>query len=514
MKTNRILLSACVMLTVSCSQEADDLLTNQSTEPTSRAVTFNASFGEGTTRATETSFEAGDQIGVWAIQSNSSLRSSGNYADNVPYRYAGGSFTATGTGISLPSNGSSLAYFAVYPYSTSFTNTGNLSFTVKSNQSSHADYTASDLCMASTEPTTSQAVNLTFNHVMSRVMVRLTGSALANKRVSVKLKNVLHTMTLNMQTAKFSTANSGATDIQMLEESKNVFVAVVAPQKIPANMALLEITVNGKSDYASFDYEMTLNSGKQTTLTGEYTENGTVTFRGDINPWQEEGSVPANVVPYDLQTKLGQYIPLYTGTTPPNLNITTDNGAILFSPSYTVYCSDYQNGKGRGYKPGYITNPSLYVFTNQSSQTNTLTIQSAEFYVNNENGTIQFTSYEESETSYICGSNSKFTACFNTTGVTKGKNGNQIEYKTATVISGTKTSTGISNMYHAFVMISKTGDTYNDLMDVNAFRVFKDQDGVSEYTEIDLPSSAPRRSGAFCPELATPWGHSAIANRK
>lgn len=514
MKTKEILLSACAMLAVSCSQEADDLLTNQSTEPTSRAVTFSASFGEGTTRATETAFEAGDQIGVWAVQANGSLKSSGNYADNVPYRYSGGSFTAAGTGISLPNSGNGLAYYAVYPYSASFANTGNLSFTVKTNQNSHADYTASDLCIGSADATASQAVNLTFDHVMSRVMVRLTGSALANKRVSVKLKNVLHTMTLNMQTGKFSTANSGATDIQMLEESKNVFVAVVAPQIIPANMALLEITVNGESDYASFDYEMTLNSGKQATLTGEYTENGTVNFRGDINPWQEEGSVPANVVPYDLQAKIGQYIPLYTGTTPPNLNITTDNGAILFSPAYTVYCSDYQNGTGGGYEPGFIVNPYFFVFYNQSSQTNTLMIQSAEFYMNNENGTIQLTSYDESETAYICGNGNQFTVCYNTTGVTKGKNNNQIDYKTATVISGTKTSTGISNMYYAFLMISKTGDTYGDLMQVNAFRVFKDQDGFSDYTEIDLSSSAPRRSGSAYPKLSTPWGSSAIANRK
>lgn len=514
MKTDRILLAACVMLTVSCSQEADDLLTNQSTEPTSRAVTFNASFGEGTTRATETSFETGDQIGVWAVQANSSLRSSGNYADNVSYVYSGGSFTAAGTGISLPNNGSSLAYYAVYPYSASFNNTGAFSFTVRSSQTVHADYTASDLCMASTEPTTSQAVNLTFNHVMSRVMVRLTGSALANKRVSVKLKNVLHTMTLNMQTGKFSTANSGATDIQMLEESKNVFVAVVAPQKIPAKMTLLEITVNGESDYASFDYEMTLNSGKQTTLTGEYTENGTVTFRGDINPWQEEGSVPANVVPYDLQAKIGQYIPLYTGTTPPDLNITTGKGAILFAPSSTVYCSDYLNGTGRGFEPGFITNPMLFNFFNQNSSSNTLSIEMAEYYVD-ENSNVTQTSYEQSETAYICGSNNHFTVCYNTTGVTVGKkNGNQIEYKTATVISGTKTSTGISNMYRAFVMISKTGDTYNDLMDVNVFRVFKDQDGFSDYVEAGLPSSISRRCGASRPELGTPWDNSAIGNRK
>lgn len=512
MKTKVILLSACAMLAVSCSQEADELLTNTGSEPTSRAVTFSASFGEETTRATETSFETGDQIGVWAVQANNTLKSSGNYADNVPYHYSGGSFTASGTSISLPNNGNGLAYYAVYPYSASFTNTGNLSFTVRTNQSTHADYTASDLCIGSADATNSQSVNLTFDHVLSRVMVRLTGSALANKRVSVKLKNVLTTTAINMQTTKFQSQDNSVRDVLMYEESKNVFVAVVAPQNIPANMTLLEITTDGEVDYASFDYEMTLNSGKQTTLTGEYTENGTINFKGDINPWQEEGSVPANVVPYELQEKMGQYIPLYTGTTPPDLNITTGKGAILFAPSSTVYCSDYQNGTGGGYEPGHITNPSLFNFFNQNSSSNTLSIEIAEYYVD-ENSNVTQTSYEQSETAYICGSNNHFTACFNTTGITVGKNNNQIEYKTATVISGTKTSTGISNMYRAFVMISKTGDTYNDLMDVNAFRVFKDQDGFSDYVEAPS-SSSPRRSGTLCPTLSTPWGGSAIANKK
>lgn len=512
MKTKEILLSACVMLAVSCSQEADELLTKQGLELSSSTVTFNASFGGETTRATETAFETGDQIGVWAVQASNTLKSSGNYADNVPYRFSGNSFAASGTGISLPNSGAGLAYYAVYPYSASFTNTGNLSFTVKTNQNSHASYTASDLCIGTAASTTERSVNLTFDHVLSRVMVRLTGSALTNKQVSVKLRNVLTTTAINMQTAKFQSQDNSVKDVVMYEESKNVFVAVVAPQLIPAGQALVEVTINGEANYASFDYDMTLNSGKQTTLTGEYTENGTIVFGGNINPWEEEGSVPENVVPYELQEKMGQYIPLYTGTTPPNLNITTGNGAILFAPSYTVYCSDYQNGAGGGYETGFITNPSLFNFFNQNSSTGTLSVEMAEFYVD-ENSNVTQTSYEQAETAYICGSNNHFTACYNTIGKTVGKNNNQIEYKTATVISGTKTSTGISNMYRAFVMISKTGDTYNDLMDVNVFRVFKDQDGFSDYVEDPL-SSAPRRSGALYSAFNTPWGSSAIANRK
>lgn len=509
MKVKLFLLSACVLLTVSCSQETDEFMNKQSVEPAAEPVIFSASFGNETTRATETAFETGDQIGVWAAQANSAgtatLLSSGNYADNTPYRFSAGNFQPISTGISLPSGSKGLAYYAVYPYSAQFTNATNISFTVKSDQSNHTAYTASDLCVANTNPTTDKTVNLTFNHAMSRIMVRLTGSNLANKRVSMKLKNVITTTIINLQTLRFNTASSNtATDIQMLEESPNVFVALVAPQKVYANQNLLEVTVNGNTQLVSFDYDMTLGSGRQTTFTGDYSDNDEIKFGSSINPWLEQGNVPSNVVPYDLQEKIRQYMPLYTGTVPPNINITNENGLILFSPSYTVYCSDYQNGTGGGYAPGFITNPSLWGFYNQDESTNTLKIEFAEFVTND--GNIQATSYETAETAYICGSGNNFTACYNTEGVTTGKNGNEIHYKTATVTSGTKASTGISNMYRAFVMISKTGDTYNDLMNVNEFRVFKDEDGFCDYVEFDQNNSRSITRSANVPRGSSCYG--------
>lgn len=511
MKTKLMLLSACAIMTVSCSQETDEFMNNQSVEPAGEPVTFSASFGDGTTRATETAFETGDLIGVWAAQANSAgtatLMSSGNYADNRPYRYSAGSFQATGTAITLTSGSNGLAYYAVYPYSTQFTNTANITFSVKTDQSTHAAYTASDLCTAQTNPTTDRTVNLTFNHAMSRIMVRLTGN-LTNKRVSVKLKNVLTTTTLNLQTWRFNTSGSNAaTDIQMLEESPNVFVGLIAPQIISANQNLLEVTVNGNPQLVSFDYEMTMKSGRQTTFTGNYGDDGEIRFGSSINPWLEQGNVPNNVVPYDLQERIRQYMPLYTGTVPPSINITSENGVILFSPSYTVYCSDYQNGTGGEYAPGHITLPSFWGFYNQDESNNTLKIETTEFTTSN--GNTQISSYKKAEIAYICGSGNNFTACFNSEGVTTGKNGNEIHYKTADVISGTYTSTGISNMYHAFVMISKTGDTYNDLMDVNEFRVFRDQDGFCDYTEYDLNGSRSVTRSA-----STPWGNSCYGIRK
>ena len=252
---------------------------------------------------------------------------------------------------------------------------------------------------------------------------------------------------------------------------------------------------------------MTLKSGRQTTFTGNYGDDGEIRFGSSINPWLEQGNVPNNVVPYDLQERIRQYMPLYTGTVPPSINITSENGVIVFSPSYTVYCSDYQNGTGGGYAPGDITDSSLWDFYNQDGSNNTLKIETAEFVTNN--GNIQPTSYKTAEKAYKCGSGNNFTVCFNSEGVTTGKNGNEIHYKTADVISGVKTSTGIRDMYHAFVMISKSGDTYSDLMNVNEFRVFRDEVGFCEYTEFVLHSSR-----SITRSSSARWGNSCYGIRK
>lgn len=51
--------------------------------------------------------------------------------------------------------------------------------------------------------------------------------------------------------------------------------------------------------------------------------------------------------------------------------------------------------------------------------------------------------------------------------------------KTALVISGTKTNTGIKGIRYAFVMVEKGDDPDTKLMDEGVFRVFEDGDGLA-----------------------------------
>lgn len=54
--------------------------------------------------------------------------------------------------------------------------------------------------------------------------------------------------------------------------------------------------------------------------------------------------------------------------------------------------------------------------------------------------------------------------------------------KTALVISGTKTSTGIQGIRYAFVMVEKGDDPDSKLMDEGVFRVFEDGNGTALLT--------------------------------
>ena len=173
------------------------------------------------------------------------------------------------------------------------------------------------------------------------------------------------------------------------------------------------------------------------------------------------------VVPADVIEKIGPYIHIYSGVNPPNIS-----GAYLIDPFVTVYCEDYGNG---GFAPGAKVASEVVRFSN----------------FNNTDNTLDYDSYSGSSTesgkgAFISGDGKNFTAFFNTEGESSG-----IYTKTALVISGTLTLSGIKNLEYAFIMVKKGSDPNNKLMNEGIFRVFKDEDGLSVNTTWSPSSSAP-----------------------
>ena len=164
-------------------------------------------------------------------------------------------------------------------------------------------------------------------------------------------------------------------------------------------------------------------------------------------------------------------IPIYPGNEPPYIE-----GCYLMQPMKIVYSTVPKD------KIGQIVDGGDYIrFTNQNARRNTLDFQS--------NTVEDGYSYGQESGSgvYITGKGNNFTVFFKQNSANLG---NGVTGTTLAVYSGTKTRKGISNLYYMTMVLSKQGDS-NNKMPVGSYRIFKDNDGLSE---IALWRNWPRRA--------------------
>ena len=252
----------------------------------SSTVSFKASIKEAS-RATETAFENGDAISVFAVSPSSpiiTLAPSGNYADNTEYVYNGSKFVASSKGITIgEKNTTGLAYYAMYPYNSDASD--YYKFSVSNNQSKYADYTASDLCTAYVGPTTSDNVMLEFAHRMSCVVIKFIGKNLASKNISVKLNDIYTACYADINANTF-TGTGIKQNIKMGEFSSNIFQAIIVPQTISAGKTFMLITINDKEIPFSFSGNTEFQSGKKAVYEFEVEDDKVIAINGYITPWE------------------------------------------------------------------------------------------------------------------------------------------------------------------------------------------------------------------------------------
>ena len=278
---NLMLALASCFFVASCSKEEIETLPQNEGD-----VVFTASM-RTVARATETSFEEGDKIGVYAVSAQentaSQLLSKGNYADNVCYTYSGGKFVNQ-QGIVRPTDGG-LRYYAIYPYMTSCG--ANFRFSVKTNQASSGQYTASDLCTVVSDITADKEVDLTFSHRLSHVIINLEGEALGTGTAAVKLNNVNIGCDVDLNANTFTAYESRST-VVCADNGTNSYKAIIAPQTIEEGTILLTITLNGKDYVFKTTSDLCFASGKQQVFNLTIEKDEIVSFTGEILPWGEE----------------------------------------------------------------------------------------------------------------------------------------------------------------------------------------------------------------------------------
>ena len=207
----------------------------------------------GGARATETTFETGDAIGVYAAVRMSSapatLKTSGNYADNKRFVWNGSQFVADGDANEIAA-GYETDYYAYYPYREDMGNPLDYDFSIQGDQ--REGITLSDFMYAANRSgTTDKVITLAFSHRLSRLQVTYTpeaGEALSG----VTLHRAKATANINLGTG---TANTlGATsDIRMYNDG-GTFTAVIPAQDRDADGTFLTLLF---ADGTKKDYTLT-----------------------------------------------------------------------------------------------------------------------------------------------------------------------------------------------------------------------------------------------------------------
>ncbi len=215
------------------------------------AVSFEIDAGGA--RATETTFETGDAIGVYAAVRMSSapatLKTSGNYADNKRFVWNGSQFVADGDANEIAA-GYETDYYAYYPYREDMGNPLDYDFSIQGDQ--REGITLSDFMYAANRSgTTDKVITLAFSHRLSRLQVTYTpeaGEALSG----VTIQRAKATANINLGTG---TANTlGATsDIRMYNDG-GTFTAVIPAQDRDADGTFLTLLF---ADGTKKDYTLT-----------------------------------------------------------------------------------------------------------------------------------------------------------------------------------------------------------------------------------------------------------------
>lgn len=141
--------------------------------------------------ATDTQFnstwENGDEIGIFAAPHGTELLSSGNFIHNVKLTYTNGKWTAE-EGIYWPKDGTKYDFYAYYPYDAAATDPTSMAFSVDADQSEStnekSNYNLSDLLMAKTTKADGygkgETVKLAFTHALAMVQVNVSKSMIGD----------------------------------------------------------------------------------------------------------------------------------------------------------------------------------------------------------------------------------------------------------------------------------------------------------------------------------------------
>ncbi len=277
---NRLLTLAAVAMTLAaCNSEIDDL--NVEIRLKSGLDVQQTDTRAATTIQSD-KFDSNEKIDVY-ISENTTGTATTTYGQPLTYTIGENGAMSTTTQQYFPTSGNGVNIYAVYPSGTSIASENT--FTIKEDQSTDANYKASDLMYGkpTTNPVARQksAVSINFKHLLSKVTVKLVSGA-GNPDLDgavVKLKDVLPstTLTASISGGSVSEASGDKKAITVMTAATNALSgsAVIVPQTLNTNF--IEVTLknggvltstglkNGSSDTSLEN--VVLEAGKAYTYT-------------------------------------------------------------------------------------------------------------------------------------------------------------------------------------------------------------------------------------------------------
>lgn len=246
-----------------CTSCADGPDAPESDTPNGKtAMTFNFTHPSQTqSRATETSFEAGDAVGLYVSEAAAPLEIAGNTVNNEKITFSGSGWAAQRT---LYWDAGEYNVYAYYPYVGDVTSVTDLPIAVHTDQRATAltdgmeNYEASDFLFASASKVTASAspVNMQFRHILSKITIRLIkGEDFEGdlpETATVYVHNTVTEATVDLE-AGIATRDPRAArkTVMARQTSPTSYSAILIPQRMENRVPLIEVVMNG----VSFLYE-------------------------------------------------------------------------------------------------------------------------------------------------------------------------------------------------------------------------------------------------------------------
>ena len=230
-----------------------------------------------TTRATETSFEQGDKIGLFLTEytgeTPAPLQISGNWANNVAATLEG---TEWVTAKKIFWSDNRMDAYGYYPYM-SLTSVDEQPFSIALDQSTErtgdqlGGYEASDFLWAKTEGVdqSTETVTLQFSHRCSKLVIQLVkGPSYEGElpdSATVYIHNVVPTATIDLATGAVTKDVFGeVATVKARKVNNATYEAIMIPQRIESRRPFIEIVVNNISYLLEDTFQF--KAGMQHTL--------------------------------------------------------------------------------------------------------------------------------------------------------------------------------------------------------------------------------------------------------